>query len=239
MSNQNKTALVTGGAKRIGSSICIHLAEMGLDIAIHYHNSESAARKTAKLVKSKGRRCEIFRADLSRPANAAKLVEKASRKMGGLSVLVNNASVFRRSDFGKITERALEDDLAVNFKSPFFAAQAFARLTKKGLVVNIVDSRVTKNHTAHFAYNISKKCLYNFTFAAARSLAPGIRVNAICPGPIMKAAGTEEAAFEKIAREIPLKKGGDTQHINLALEYLVKNSFVTGEALLVDGGQHL
>lgn len=239
MPNQNKTALVTGGAKRIGSDVCVHLAGMGFDIALHYRGSESEARKTAELIKSKGMRCELFRADFFRPANAAKLVERAGRKMGGLSVLINNASIFQRSDFKKITERVLEEDMAVNFKSPFFAAQTFARQTRKGLIVNIIDSRVTKNHTAHFAYNISKKCLYNFTFAAARALAPGIRVNAVCPGPIMKAAGAEEAAFREIVRETPLRKVGEARHISLALEYLVKNSFVTGEALFVDGGQSL
>ncbi len=212
---------------------------MGYDIALHYRDSKTDAGRTAERIRRKGVCCELFRADLSRPGNAKKLLEKARRKLGVISVLVNNASVFERSGFMDVTEQSLEADLAVNFKSPFFAAQAFAEQNRNGLIVNILDSRVSKNHTAHFAYNLSKKCLYHFTFAAAKSLGPGIRVNAICPGPILASSSGEGAVFDKIASEIPLKKTGKTEHVNLALEYLVNNSFVTGEALFVDGGQRL
>jgi len=239
LSQQAKAALVTGGAKRIGAAVCVRLAGMGYDIALHYGNSAEDALKTAALVREKGVGCRLFRADLSKPANARKLVERASRKFGGLSVLVNNASVFNKSEFGEITERMLEDEMAVNFKSPFFASQEFARQNISGLIINMVDSRVAKNQTMHFAYNISKKCLYNFTLAAAEALGPEIRVNAICPGPILKAADSEEKFFRKIAGETPLGKVGETGHINLAVEYLVNNSFVTGETLFVDGGQRL
>ncbi len=231
--------MVTGAAKRIGAGVCVHLAGMGYDIALHYRDSLEEARKTAMLVKEKGVRCELFRADISKPANARKLVERASRKFGGLSVLINNASVFKESKFGEITEPMLEDEMAINFKAPFFASQEFARQNLSGLIVNMIDSRLMKNHTTHFVYNISKKCLYSFTLAAAKDLGPRIRVNAICPGPILPAADAEEKTFRKIARQTPLGKIGDVAYINMAVEYLVKNSFVTGETLFVDGGQHL
>lgn len=234
-----KTALVTGGARRIGAGICVHLAGMGYNIALHYLNSRKEAGKTAEAVRNKGVRCELFRADLSRPSNAAKLVDRAADKFGGLSVLVNNASVFRRHGFSETTGKLLEEDMALNFKSPFFATQAFARGSRKGLVINMLDSRVAKNHTMHFSYNISKKCLHHFTLAAANALGPRVRVNAVCPGPVMKEANSDEAVFRKIARQTPLKKTGEVEYVNLAVEYLVKNSFVTGEVLFVDGGQHL
>lgn len=240
MTAQRKVAaLVTGGAKRIGRSISIHLAGMGYDIALHYHDSKTEAVRTAGQIRRKGVRCELFRTDLSKPGNAKKLLEKARHGVGEISVLVNSASVFEKAGFMEVTERSLENDMAVNFKSPFFATQAFAEKSRRGLVVNMLDSRVSKNQTAHFAYNLSKKCLYHFTLAAAKSLGPGIRVNAICPGPILKASDAEGAAFKKIAKEIPLRKIGKTNHVNQALEYLVSNSFVTGETLFVDGGQHL
>ncbi len=234
-----KAALVTGGAKRIGRGVCLHLADMGYDIALHYFGSRADAEKTAGLIRQKGLCCELFRADLSKPHNAEKLLERAHVKFGSFSVLVNNASVFEKASFMEVTERMFEDDMAVNFKAHFFTSQTFARLNRKGLIVNIIDSRVSKNHTLHFTYNLSKKCLYHFTFAAAKALAPSIRVNAICPGPIMKAEADDKASFRKTALETPLKKTGDVKHINLALEYLVNNPFVTGEALFVDGGQHL
>lgn len=239
MTNQNKAALVTGGAKRIGKSVCIHLAGMGYDIALHYCNSRDEAVKTAGQIKKKGVRCELFRADLSKPRNAKKLLDKVHDRFGAVSVLVNSASVFKKIRLPDVTEQSLEEDMAVNFKSPFFATQAFAGKNRGGVVVNILDSRVSKNHTVHFAYNLSKKCLYHFTLAAAKVLGPEIRVNAICPGPILRASGGEGAAFAEMAEKIPLKRTGKTNHVNLALEYLLNNSFVTGEVLFVDGGQHL
>ncbi len=239
MANKKKTALVTGGAKRIGKSVSIHLAGMGYDIALHYRDSKADAMETAGRIRDEGVRCELFRADLCKPANAKKLLEKAGRKLGGIAVLVNSASVFEKAEFMDVTEKSLEADMAVNFKSPFFATQAFAENNREGLVVNILDSRVSKNHTAHFCYNLSKKCLYHFTLAAAKRLGPGIRVNAVCPGPILESSGGDGSAFRKMAETVPLKKTGGTRHINLAIEYLVNNSFVTGEALFVDGGQHL
>lgn len=239
LSGHRKAALVTGGAKRIGAGVCVRLAEMGYDIALHCFKSKSEARKTADAVKERGVACEVIRADLSRPANAAKLVDAAAEKFGGLSLLVNNASVFEKGGFGDITEKRLERDMAVNFKSPFFASRQFARGGRKGLIVNMLDARVTKNHTMHFSYNISKKCLYYFTLAAAKALGPAVRVNAVCPGPVLREASSSAADFKRLGAQTPLGKTGEVEHVCLAVEYLVNNPFVTGETLFVDGGQHL
>lgn len=236
---RKKAALVTGGAKRIGAAVCVGLAEMGYDIALHCLNSKTDAERTARAVRDAGVRCEIFRADLSRPANAAKLVAAAAKKLGGLSVLVNNASVFEKGEFGGVTEKQLERDMAVNFKSPFFASQEFARGGREGLIVNMLDARITKNHTMHFSYNISKKCLYHFTLAAAKALGPAVRVNAVCPGPVLREESSTAADFRRMGEKTPLGTTGEAGHVRLAVEYLVNNPFVTGEALFVDGGQHI
>ena len=223
----------------MGAAVCLHLAGMGYDIALHFHESKSEAEKTCRAVRDLGARCDIFRADLFRPLNAAKLVDRVADKFGSLSLLINNASIFEKSRLGEITEKALERDMSVNFKSPLFASQAFAHTARKGLIINMLDSRITKNHTMHFSYNIRKKCLYHFTLAAAKDLGPSIRVNAICPGPVLREMSSSAKDFNNLGKQTPLGKTGKVEHINTAIEYLINNPFVTGEVLFVDGGQHL
>ena len=103
----------------------------------------------------------------------------------------------------------------------------------------MLDARISKIHNAHFVYNLSKKSLHQLTLMLAKELGPEIRVNAICPGPILPAAGDDGKKLRKIAKNTPLRKIGDTSYINHAVKYLITNKFITGEVLFVDGGQHI
>lgn len=235
----SSAALITGGAKRIGRSISIELARMGYDIAIHCNSSYKEAADTKSEVEKLNVKCEIFRSDLSEFSGTSSLINEVVARFPDLNVLINNASTFREIRFADITEQNFKADFNINFKAPFFLCQNFAKNISSGLIINMLDSRISKVHNAHFVYNLSKKSLHQLTLMLAKELGPQIRVNAICPGPILPESGDDPKKLREIASKIPLEKIGDTSYINQAVRYLITNEFTTGEILFVDGGQHL
>ena len=232
-------ALITGGAKRIGKELCIFLARKGFDIALHYNSSEQDAKQVSAEVKSLGVNCKLFKYDLSNPEKTSDLISKVFKQFPRCSVLVNNASIFKDSSFNNMTVKEFENEFTINFTSPFFLTQQFSRQQSSSMVVNIIDTRVSKTNTSYFAYNISKYSLYKFTEMAAKELAPKIRVNGIRPGDILPLAGLDKSYLEKRSKRLPVKKVGSVDNIIKALDYLMSNDFVTGECLFVDGGEHL
>lgn len=217
----------------------MELAGMGYDVAIHYNLSSEEADRTKLDIQKLGVKCEIFKADLSDPSASSALISKVITKFPGLKILINNASIFREIRFADVTEKSFDADFNINFKSPFFLSQNFAKNISSGMIINMLDSRISKVHNAHFVYNLSKKLLHQLTLMLAKELAPKIRVNAICPGPIMPAQGDDMKKLKKIALKTPLKKVGNTSYINQAVRYLITNEFITGETMFIDGGQHL
>ena len=232
-------ALITGGSKRIGRSISIELAGLGYDIALHYNLSYREAVETKKEIQKLGVRCELFKSDLSKNSGVKSLIKRVLTKFPDLSILINNASIFEEISFHDVREKDFDNDFNINFKAPFFLSQYFSKNISKGMIINLLDARISKIHNAHFVYNISKKSLYFLTLMLAKELGPNIRVNAICPGPILPAAGDDGKNLKKIALKTPLKRVGNTSYINDAVRYLVTNTYTTGEVLFIDGGQHL
>jgi NAD(P)-dependent dehydrogenase (short-subunit alcohol dehydrogenase family) len=235
----NKAALITGGGRRLGRDIAFELAGMGYDIALHYNTSEKGARKTADEIKSLGRKCKVFKADLSDIRNTKTLIKQVFRAFPCCSILINNASLFEDRKFMEVTEESFEREFTINFKAPFFLSQEFGRRKSARLIVNMLDTRVSQIETGHFVYNLSKRALRDFTLMAARALGPKIRVNGICPGPILPPVGKDVEHLRRISRRTPLGKPGRPDHVITALKYILDNDYVTGECLFVDGGQHL
>lgn len=234
-----EAALVTGGARRIGKEICIYLARNNFDIALNYHTSHTEAKNTATIIKSLGVNCKLFKFDLSKTSGVKNLVNNVFEIFPKCTLLVNNASVFNDREFSTITIKDFDDEFNINFKSPFFLTQLFSQREISKNIINLIDTRVSRINSSHFVYNLSKECLLNFTRMAAKVLSPGIRVNAICPGDILPLEGMDDGYLKKRAKRLPLRKTGGTKNVILALEYLLKNEFVTGECLFVDGGEHL
>lgn len=235
----NKAALITGGAKRIGKALALDLAIKGYDIAIHYNSSEIEAEKTKNEIKKFGTTCKSFKCDLENTNDVLELVSEVKKSFPNLYILVNNASIFDNIGFMEVTPDFFDKDFGVNFKAPFFLSQSFAKNIDEGLIINFLDTRINRTTTEHFVYNLSKKCLYHFTRMAAKELAPRIRVNGICPGPILPPPGESKEYLEEIVEKVPMKKTGDTSYIVNAFNYLLENDFTTGECLFVDGGKHL
>jgi NAD(P)-dependent dehydrogenase (short-subunit alcohol dehydrogenase family) len=235
----SKAALITGGGKRLGKAISLSLAERGYDIAIHYNHSDKEAQETADLILEKGRQCEIFQSNLSDISQVRSLIPTVFEVFPQCSILVNSASIFENIGFNDVTEEIFERDFNTNFKAPFFLSQDFSKGNNAELIINMLDMRINKIETEHFTYNLTKKALRDFTLMAAKALGPKIRVNGICPGPILPPPDKDIKYLEQIAKNTPLEKPGNPDYIITAVKYLLDNSFVTGQCLFVDGGQHL
>ena len=232
-------ALVTGGAKRIGRAIAFGLAEIGYDIALHYNHSLKEAQSAASEIEKKGVQCALFQCDLNRIDEVLQLMPKIFERFPECNLLINNASIFERAGFLDTDPELLDRFLNINFKAPFFLSQDFARYCQEGQIIHILDTKISKEIVNYFTYGLTKKTLYEFMRMAAKALAPNIRVNGICPGMILPSKDLSESDFEKLSQKIPVQHRGDPQNVVSAVRFLIENSFVTGECLYVDGGEHL
>jgi NAD(P)-dependent dehydrogenase (short-subunit alcohol dehydrogenase family) len=237
-----RAALVTGAAKRVGRAIALALAEAGHAVAIHTHRSVEPARALAEEIARRGGRAGVVQADLSDHQEVAGVVAAASRAVGALTLLVNNACEFERDEIGHLDRLRWDRQFAVNLRAPVFLAEAFAAQVPVGAdasVVNLLDQRVLKP-TPHFiSYSLTKSALYAATATLAQALAPRVRVNAVAPGPTLKSARQDAAGFARQAAAVPLGHGPTPQEIAAAVLYLAGARSVTGQTIAVDGGQHL
>jgi len=234
----NPTAIITGAAKRLGRQMALELADRGYDIVVHYNSSENNARGLADEIRGKGRNCRLFQADFSNSDIVEKFALRLFEDGVDYRVLINNASIFHPSSFMETDASQLADYFTIHFVYPFFLTRYFAAKASGGVVINILDTRVTNDDIDFFPYTLSKKTLGSFTRMAAKALAPSVRVNAICPGPVLPPSFEEGDMDEKIAK-LPLRRRVDTTDIIKAMNYLLDNDSVTGDFLFVDGGMHL
>ncbi|HQO58783.1 MAG TPA: SDR family oxidoreductase [Candidatus Omnitrophota bacterium] len=238
-SPKNKAALITGGAQRLGAAMAVQLAQMGYDIALHYNRSRKQAEITQRAVERTGAACRLFPADLGNAKAAERLIGQAAKTFPGLNLLVNNASVYQHNTITKADSGLYDTIMAVNLKAPCLLTSHFARICKKGDVINMLDARVTRNRTPSLYYLLSKKALKEFTQMAALAMAPDVRVNAIAPGAILPPKGKGEAYMKSLAQTIPQKETQNPDQVLRALVFLLENPCYTGQILYVDGGTHL
>ena len=244
-------ALVTGGARRLGRAMALHLAARGYDVAVHFDRSEAEAQAVAAEICAIGRRGVIVQANLLQEASMADLVPRAAQALGGpLTVLVNNASIFEYDTLSSATKTGWDRHIGSNLRAPFVLTQGFAAQAAPvgmdggepvatGLIVNMIDQRVLKPTPEFMTYTIAKMALWAFTRTAAQALAPAIRVNAIGPGPTLQGARQRADHFARQRAATVLERGADPADICAALSYLLEARAVTGQLLCVDGGQHL
>ena len=233
------TALVTGGAVRLGKALAMSLAQRGFHIALHFNSSCEAALETREAIRATGVECDLFPFDLHAEVEMAPLLAAVRERFSDLAVLVNSASAYDAAPILQTDRGLFERQFKINFQAPFFLTQAFARSVETGCVVNILDNKIFFHQYHYAAYLLSKKTLAEFTQLAALELAPRIRVNGICPGVILPAESRTADYVNWRVRGIPLHRQGGTQNICHALHYLLENDFVTGQILTVDGGESL
>lgn len=232
-------ALITGAANRIGRSMALELAQVGFHILIHYRNSEEDAEQLKTEIEHYGRKAETVRIDFMKEEDYDGLFNLFKRKNIIIDLLVNSASDFSPSKFTDKGDDILMREFKSNFHGAYMLTKAFGRVFGKGLVVNLLDTKISKDVTTHFDYLLSKKLLAEFTRMAAIELAPEIRVNGICPGLVLPPAGKDQNYLLNLAKDIPLKRIGSLTDIQRTLRFFVESEFVTGQLIYVDGGDHL
>lgn len=237
-----KIALVTGGAHRVGREIAIALAHAGCHLAIHYHNSEKAARGTASEAHALGVNAVILQADLRKLNQIEELFRFIDSKLGSLDFLVNSAAIMKRIDFQKAVEDDWHNTIDLNLKAPFFCIQKAAermRINGAGAIVNISDLAGLRPWRDYPIHSVSKAGLEMLTKVAARKYAPEIRVNAVSPGPVLKPDEMSDTRWQEIGDALPLQHCGNASDVARAVIFLLENDFITGETLVVDGGNQL
>lgn len=237
-----KVALVTGGAVRIGRAVTRALAAAGYDVAIHMRSERAECDEALAEVEASGGKAVVLYAELSDPADVARLVPEATAALGPVRLLVNNASEFHPDAIGDLDVARWDRHLAVNLRAPVFLAEALANALPSGIggaVVNIIDQRVLKPTPNYLSYAVAKSALWSATRMLAQGLAPRVRVNAVAPGPTLRSVNQ---SFEDFARQhaaVALGRGPSPEEIGGAVVFLAEAPSVTGQMLAVDGGQHL
>jgi pteridine reductase len=229
-------ALVTGAAQRLGKVFALTLARQGFDILLHYHKSLDAALETQSEIESLGSRVILIQADLTDAYQIQSLVSTFQ----SLHVLVNSAAFMPKGNVEALTIENWDTSLDLNLRAPFLLAQECAKkMSDGGLIVNITDVGAQKTWSRYPSYTVSKAALESLTKILARALAPKIRVNAIAPGFVLQSDIVPAEEWQRLINRIPLKRAARTDELALALEFLLKNTYITGQTIVVDGGYSL
>ena len=241
---ENKTALVTGSARRIGAEIVRTLHADGANVAIHYRGSAGEADAlAAELNAGRPDSARTFRADLLDTDALPSLVDRVVGWKGGLDILINNASTFYPTPAGEITDKEWQDLMGTNLKVPLFLSQAALPELRKagGSIVNIVDIHAQRPLAKHLVYGPAKAGLAMLTRSLAKDLAPEIRVNGVSPGAILwPEDGMTDATKQTILEQVPLGRPGEPSDIARCVLFLVRDAdYVTGQIIAVDGGRSM
>jgi len=234
-----RTALVTGGAKRIGAAVTERLSRDGWRVVVHYHHSPDEAEDHARRIGG-----VAIAADLSNPDEAEALPAAAAQAAGApIDAIVNNASVF---EFNRALDFTVEDwrrDQTINLLAPVLIARAFANSLpdgRTGVVVNFLDQKLWNLNADFFTYTMSKMGLEGATRLLAKALAPKVRVNGIAPGLTLPSGDQTQTEFEAVSAKYNLlQRPIDIDAIAGAVVFLLDNPAMTGQTILVDNGQHM
>jgi len=240
MEDQPRLAIVTGAAVRLGRAIATGLARDGYAIGLHYYRSSLQAEETAEEIRSLGVPVFLLPANLEDPGQIQQMFLEIDKISIPLRVLVNSAGImFHRS----LTECSLEDWdhlMQLNLRAPWLCGiEAAKRMTDGSCIINITDTGVEKNWTGYGPYLVSKSGLDTLTKLMAKEFAPRIRVNAVAPGFILPPPGFEQERWDQLVQKSPAGRSGSEKDVVEAVQFLVQNTFVTGETLVVDGGYRL
>jgi pteridine reductase len=243
---QEKVALITGGARRVGAAIGRLLHQGGMNLMVHYRSSAEAARALqSELAARRPDSVALVQADLLNAASLPAMVNETLQQFGRLDVLINNASSFFPTVVGEITEREWDDLVGTNLKTPLFLSQAAAPHLRKshGCIVNIIDIHADRPMRNYLVYSLAKGGLVALTRSLAAELGPEVRVNGVSPGAILwpeDERWSDELARQRIVQTTLLKRVGDPEDIARTVRFLVFDApYVTGQVIAVDGGRSI
>lgn len=241
----NKTALITGGDSGIGRAVAVHFAMEGADVAISFLDEEQDAEETRKLVEDAGRKCILFKGDVSKKEFCDKIVKQTISKLGSLNILVNNAAQqYPQENFLDISKRQLEQTFNVNILPYFFLAQAAVKNMKEGDTIINTSSVTAYRGSPHLIdYSSTKGAIVTFTRSLSENLAPKkIRVNSVAPGPVwtpLIVSTFEAKDIKKFGQDVPMGRAGQPSEIAPAYVFLASEdaSYITGQVIHVNGGE--
>ena len=244
---EDKVALVTGGAARIGAQISRTLANAGAIVAIHCHRSLAAAEDLVEEIEASGGEAFVVRGDLSEDEDRVALIESVIDRAGRLDILVNNASIFEKIPLDEMTSDAAQMMWRVNAEAPLMLIQhaaphlRFEGVDQPGSVINMIDNSSGRNDWPELShYCASKAALLSMTRSLAQELAPSIRVNAVGPGAILFQDWESEERRSAVLSSIPMGRQGNTEEIAETVLFLAAGpSYITGQNIDVDGGWSL
>jgi pteridine reductase len=243
---EDKVVLITGGAKRVGASICRLLHAGGAKLMIHYRSSAGEARALqSELNLLRPNSAAIIQGDLLNLSILPSLVQETITHFGKLDVLINNASSYYPTEIGEIDDTKWEDLIGSNLKAPLFLAQAAAAELRKqhGSIINITDMHVERPKKGYIVYSVAKAGLMTLTKSLALDLAPDVRVNAVAPGPVLWPEDNpqfDEVYRQRVISQTLLKRIGEGDDVAKAVRFLIQDApFITGQVIAVDGGRSL
>ena len=240
--NSHRNVLVTGSARRIGKAIATGLAIDGWNVAVHYNRSAADAQQLVAHIESLGVRATAVQCDLTRTDAVSELIGECVRRLGPLSCMVNNASLFEFDDPVGFDPEKWEQHAAINLRAPLLLVRAFAQQVPDdttGCVVNMLDQKVFNLNPDFFSYTLTKVAMEGATRMLAMALAPRVRVCGVAPGITLVSGQQTEDGFERAHTRAPLGRSSDVGDIVEAVRYVIAAKSMTGHTVVVDGGQHL
>jgi len=240
MELRGATALITGGAHRLGRAIGLALAEAGVDVAFTYWSSADAARATVRAIEERGVRALALRGDAANDGQMRAVVARVRRAFGRIDLWVANAGVFRRTPLGDATPADWDDMLRLNFETFLVPARHLGPLLVRqgsGCIVALGDVAALRPWADYVPYCVAKRAVVAHAMQLARTLAPAVRVNVVAPGPVLFPPDFPAAARRREIGRTLLKREGAARDIADAVTYLARADYVTGVVLPVDGGR--
>jgi len=245
MELRGKSAIITGSSGRLGSEIAKALAQAGCNCICHYNQHEQKAEELVKQIQSLGVKALAIEADLTKPEEIEGLFEKAS-EFGTPQILINSAAVFSRQPLAEVVFDEAQRVLNLNLIVPILTSRAFAKMvnskfpdaeTTVGKIINIADVGGVRPWAGYVLYCSSKAGLIGVTKALAEELAPAICVNSIAPGMVTWPDNFSEKQKQRQIKLIPVGRIAETKDVTDAIIFLLKNDYITGQVLNVDGGR--
>jgi NAD(P)-dependent dehydrogenase (short-subunit alcohol dehydrogenase family) len=240
MNLNGNTALVTGGAVRVGKAITLALAQTGANVVINYSRSAAQAEETAAAARALGVGALTVMADVSDSEQVARMVTQANERFGGMDVLINSASLWEQTPMPATDLTRWRRIIGIALDGAFYCSNAVApyMLAKReGAIVNIVDLSAWEPFPHYGAHSVAKSGLLALTRQLAVELAPAVRVNAVAPGPVLPPPDYSPEMIERTARHTLLKRWGTAEDVSQAVLFLLQADYINADCIIVDGGE--
>ena len=235
-----KTALITGGAKRIGEAITRALAARGYAVAIHYQSSADHAQGLADEINKEGGNAIALGADISAADAPQALIDQVTSALSAPVCLINNASTFVHDTPLEFHADIWDRQFDTNLRAPALLSAAFVKRLPpdaEACIINILDQNIAAPTPDFFSYTLTKSALAAMTRLHAIAFAPEVRVCGVAPGLTLPSDGQTQDQFEAAHNTTLLGRGSTTASVAAAVCYLVEAPHVTGQILYVDGGE--